>query len=86
MESEPAAVVTDQSRDESADTATKGVAVLSIQQIEQYLGNGRWRWSVWLEGVPEELDSNELLSLDFEVAHVYHTREDHISRGRSDRF
>jgi transcription initiation factor IIF auxiliary subunit len=30
--------------------------VLSIQQSEQYLGNDRWRWSVWLEGGPEELD------------------------------
>lgn len=30
---------------------------LSIQQSDEYLRNGRWRWSVWLDGAPEELDS-----------------------------
>jgi len=30
---------------------------LSIQQNQEYQGNGRWRWSVWLSGSPEELDS-----------------------------
>lgn len=30
---------------------------LSIQQTQQYAGSGRWRWSVWLDGTPEELDS-----------------------------
>jgi transcription initiation factor IIF auxiliary subunit len=30
---------------------------LSIQQNQEYEGNGRWRWSVWLSGSPEELDS-----------------------------
>lgn len=36
----------------------EGVAVaLSIQQSEKYLGGGRWKWSVWLDGIPAELDS-----------------------------
>ena len=30
---------------------------LSIQQSEEYLGKDRWKWSVWLEGAPAELDS-----------------------------
>jgi transcription initiation factor IIF auxiliary subunit len=30
---------------------------LSIQQDESYLGADRWKWSVWLEGPSEELDS-----------------------------
>lgn len=30
---------------------------LSIQQSQEYLGSDRWRWSVWLNGTPEELDS-----------------------------
>jgi transcription initiation factor IIF auxiliary subunit len=30
---------------------------LSIQQSQEYKGNDRWRWSVWLSGTPEELDS-----------------------------
>ncbi len=30
---------------------------LSIQQSQEYLGNDRWHWSVWLDGPPEELDS-----------------------------
>jgi len=29
---------------------------LSVQQGVDYLGKDRWRWSVWLEGTPEELD------------------------------
>jgi transcription initiation factor IIF auxiliary subunit len=29
---------------------------LSIQQDTKYLGNGRWQWSVWVEGEPEELN------------------------------
>jgi transcription initiation factor IIF auxiliary subunit len=29
---------------------------LSIRQDEQYTGRDRWRWSVWLDGPPEELD------------------------------
>jgi len=29
---------------------------LSIQQDAQYLGKNYWKWSVWLEGSPEELD------------------------------
>ena len=29
---------------------------LSIQQDAHYLGHDRWKWSVWLEGTPEELD------------------------------
>jgi transcription initiation factor IIF auxiliary subunit len=29
---------------------------LSIQQSQEYKGNDRWRWSVWLSGTPEELD------------------------------
>ena len=29
---------------------------LSIQQSQEYLGSDRWRWSVWLNGTPEELD------------------------------
>lgn len=30
---------------------------LSIQQSEEYQGSDRWRWSVWLEAEPPELDS-----------------------------
>ena len=30
---------------------------LSIQQSQEYVGHDRWRWSVWLNGTPEELDS-----------------------------
>ena len=30
---------------------------LSIQQSQEYLGNDRWRWSVWLNGPQEELDT-----------------------------
>ena len=30
---------------------------LSIQQSQDYKGNGYWGWSVWLDGTPEELDS-----------------------------
>lgn len=30
---------------------------LSIQQSQEYLGAGRWKWSVWLQGQTEELDS-----------------------------
>lgn len=30
---------------------------LSIQQSQEYLGKDRWRWSVWLDGTPQELDS-----------------------------
>ena len=30
---------------------------LSIRQDSAYAGGDRWRWSVWLEGPPEELDS-----------------------------
>jgi len=29
---------------------------LSIGQSQEYLGNDRWAWSVWLEGPIEELD------------------------------
>ena len=29
---------------------------LSIQQSTTYLGNDRWKWSVWLDGTSEELD------------------------------
>ena len=29
----------------------------SIQQSDEYLRNGRCRWSVWLDGAPEEPDS-----------------------------
>jgi transcription initiation factor IIF auxiliary subunit len=30
---------------------------LSIQQSQEYTGHERWRWSVWLDGAPEDLDS-----------------------------
>ena len=30
---------------------------LSIHQASTYVGGDRWRWSVWLEGPHEELDS-----------------------------
>ncbi len=30
---------------------------LSIQQHQEFVGHGRWKWSVWLDGPPEELDS-----------------------------
>ena len=30
---------------------------LSIQQTSTYTGADRWRWSVWLEGPADELDS-----------------------------
>ena len=30
---------------------------LSVQQSQEYLGNDRWRWSIWLSDTPEELDS-----------------------------
>lgn len=29
---------------------------LEIRQGQNYLGNDRWRWSVWIEGAPDELD------------------------------
>ena len=29
---------------------------LSMQQDAIYLGKDRWKWSVWLDGAPEELD------------------------------
>jgi transcription initiation factor IIF auxiliary subunit len=29
---------------------------LSIQQAQEYMGNDRWRWSVWLDGEPQDLD------------------------------
>jgi transcription initiation factor IIF auxiliary subunit len=29
---------------------------LSIQQDTKYPGNGRWQWSVWVEGEHEELN------------------------------
>lgn len=30
---------------------------LSIQQDQEYIGNDRWRWSVWLDGQSQELNS-----------------------------
>lgn len=30
---------------------------LSIEQSQEYLGNDRWRWSVWLSGPQEALDA-----------------------------
>jgi transcription initiation factor IIF auxiliary subunit len=30
---------------------------LSIKQSQTYTGNGKWQWSVWLDGTDEELDS-----------------------------
>lgn len=30
---------------------------LAIRQSQEYLGKDRWRWSVWLDGETEELDS-----------------------------
>jgi transcription initiation factor IIF auxiliary subunit len=30
---------------------------LSIEQSQEYLGSDRWRWSVWLDGTREEIDS-----------------------------
>ncbi|MBV8816793.1 MAG: hypothetical protein JO022_00475 [Acidobacteriaceae bacterium] len=30
---------------------------LSICQDQDYLGIRRWRWAVWVDGTPEELDS-----------------------------
>ena len=32
---------------------------LSIQQEAHYLDHDYWRWSVWLEGTPRELDDVE---------------------------
>ncbi|PWU08729.1 MAG: hypothetical protein C5B51_07405 [Terriglobia bacterium] len=32
---------------------------LSIEQSQEYVGNNRWRWSVWLNGSQEELDEVE---------------------------
>ena len=32
---------------------------LSIQQEARYLDHDYWKWSVWLEGAPEELDDVE---------------------------
>jgi len=29
---------------------------LSIQQETHYVGHNYWKWSVWLEGAPQELD------------------------------
>lgn len=29
----------------------------SIQQSQEYMGGDRWRWSVWLDGTSEELNS-----------------------------
>lgn len=29
---------------------------LSLRQQTEYLGKDRWKWSVWLDGPPEELD------------------------------
>jgi transcription initiation factor IIF auxiliary subunit len=30
---------------------------LSIQQHQEYVGDDRWQWSVWLDGTRQELDS-----------------------------
>ena len=30
---------------------------LSIRQDSTYIGGDRWKWSVWLEGASEELDT-----------------------------
>jgi transcription initiation factor IIF auxiliary subunit len=32
---------------------------LSIEQGAEYIGHDRWRWWVWLEGSPSELDDVE---------------------------
>ena len=50
---------------------------LSIQQSQEYVGNDRWRWSVWLNGTPEELDSVDHVTY---VLHpTFHDPVRHIS-------
>ncbi len=29
---------------------------LSIQQEQSYVGHDRWKWSIWVDGSPEDLD------------------------------
>ena len=29
---------------------------LTIRQETEYLGSDRWKWAVWVDGAPEELD------------------------------
>jgi transcription initiation factor IIF auxiliary subunit len=57
---------------------------LSIQQSEQYLGNGRWKWSVWLGGTSEELDNVDhvMYNLDSTFHHPVRTVNDRSSNFR----
>lgn len=54
-----------------------------ICQDESYLGNGRWGWSVWIEGPPEELDA-----LDSVVYVLHPTYQDPVRtvKDRSTKF
>ena len=52
---------------------------LSIQQSQEYVGNERWRWSVWLDGTPEELDSID------QVLYILHSTFHNPVRSITDR-
>ncbi len=52
---------------------------LSIQQSQEYLGKDHWRWSVWLDGAPEELDSVD------HVTYILHSTFHNPVRRVSDR-
>lgn len=52
---------------------------LSIQQSQEYIGSDWWRWSVWVDGTPEELDSVEY------VVYVLHPTFHNPVRRISDR-
>jgi transcription initiation factor IIF auxiliary subunit len=52
---------------------------LSLRQDQEYVGTDRWRWSVWLDGTPQELDS-----IDY-VVYILHSTFHNPVRRVSDR-
>ncbi len=57
---------------------------LSIQQSDDYIGNGRWNSSVWLGGTSEELDNVDhvMYVLDSTFHHPVRTVNDRSSNFR----
>jgi transcription initiation factor IIF auxiliary subunit len=59
---------------------------LTIKQEQAYKGNGRWKWSVWLDGTPEELDG--VVQVAYILDPTFHdpvrTIEDRASQFRLD--